>query len=61
MAIAGAMKVAGKALGKAIKVIKKKKKQLETKGRRTKQILKKKQSDKANKKTSNIKRPNIRR
>ena len=36
MAIAGAMKVAGKALGKAIKVIKKKKKQLETKGRRTK-------------------------
>ena len=46
MAIAGAMKVAGKALGKAVKVIKKKKKQLETKGRRTKQILKKKQSDK---------------
>ena len=30
MAIAGAMKVAGKALGKAVKVIKKKKKELET-------------------------------
>ena len=43
MAIAGAMKVAGKALGKAIKVIKKKKKQLEkTKaGKKVKETVKK--------------------
>ena len=43
MAIAGAMKVAGKALGKAVKVIKKKKKELEkTKaGKKVKQTIKK--------------------
>jgi len=41
MAIAGAMKVAGKALGKAVNVIKKKKKKLEKKGKAVKEKIRK--------------------